>query len=57
MKYNFELTGDEINVIINALATRPYGEVYMIINSISEQIKNNSQSQKESNQNNNTKSE
>ena len=38
-KLNF--TTDEINIILNALACRPYGEVYEVINNIMEQCRKN----------------
>ncbi len=39
MNYTLELSESEVNLILNTLAARPYGEVYQMIYNITEQIK------------------
>jgi hypothetical protein len=34
-----ELTIDEVNLIVNALAAQPFGTVYKLINKVQEQVK------------------
>lgn len=36
-QYNFTLTNNQINIIMNALANRPYGEVFELIGEIQKQ--------------------
>lgn len=36
-QYNFTLTNNQINIIMNALANRPYGEVFELIAEIQKQ--------------------
>lgn len=37
-QYNFTLTENQINIIMNALAIRPYGEVFELIAEIQKQV-------------------
>lgn len=37
-EYNLTFTEDEMNYIINAIASRPYNEAYKYINNIQQQL-------------------
>lgn len=39
-EYKFTFTEEETNQLINAIAAKPYGEVFKLMNKIQEQIRN-----------------
>lgn len=39
-EYTFTFTEEETNQVINAIASKPYGEVFKLMNKIQEQIRN-----------------